>query len=99
MTDKAQAKIEELEAQRIIIEKVDEILERVERDLNYAKTNSLLIYERDDEGNPIVDEETGKQKYHWEDHEYTEEELKDNPIARGEIRAYETIIKALEKLM
>jgi hypothetical protein len=99
MTDKAQAKIDELEAQKIIVEKVDEILERVERDLKYAKINSTLVYEKDEDDNPILDEETGKQKYHWDEHEYTEEELEDNPRARSEIRACETIIKALEKLI
>jgi len=99
MTEKAQAKIEELEAQRVLVEKVDEILEKVERDLKYAKIHSDLIYEKDEDGNPIIDEETGKQKYHWEDRDYTEEELDENPRVRGEIRAYETIIKALEKLM
>lgn len=98
MTDKAQAKIDELEAQKIIIEKVDEILERVERDLKYVKMNSIIVYEKDENGNPIL-EETGRQKYHWDEHEYTEEELEDNPRARSEIKAYETIIKALEKLI
>ena len=98
MTEKAQAKIEELEAQKYLIEIVDEYLERAQRDLNSANTNYDIVYETDEDGNRVTDE-NGKEKYHWEDRPYTDEEIAASPSIRGRMRAYETIIKALEKMM
>ena len=98
MTDKAQAKIEELEAQKIIIEKVDEFLEKIERERAYTCTRSEIIYETDEEGNRIQRED-GRDAYHWEERPYTDEEIAENPRIKAELAAWDKIEKALEKLI
>lgn len=98
MTDKAQAKLNELEAQKSLVEITDDYIERLQRDLESAKSHYELIYEEDENGERIKDED-GKDKYRWEDVPYTDEELEEIPSVKGRIKAYETIIKALEKLM
>ena len=98
MTDKAQAKIEELETQKILVEKVDEFLERIEREIAYTRTRSEIVYETDEDGNRIQRED-GRDAYHWEERPYTDEEIAEDPRIRAELAAWDKIEKALEKLM
>lgn len=98
MTDKAQAKIDELEAQKIVIEKVDEFLEKIERERKYTLTSSEIVYETDEDGNRIQRDD-GRDAYHWEERPYTDEEIAENPRIRAELAAWDKIEKALEKLI
>ena len=98
MTDRAQAKIDELEAQKIVIEKVDEFLEKIERERQYTLTHSEIIYETDEEGNRVQNDD-GRDKYHWEERPYTDEEIAENPRVRAELAAWDKLEKALEKLI
>lgn len=98
MTDKAQAKIEELETQKVIIEKVDEFLEKIEKERQYTLTHSEIVYETDEDGNRIQRDD-GRDAYHWEDRPYTDEEIEESPRIRAELAAWDKIEKALEKLI
>jgi len=98
MTDKAQAKLNELQVETKVIEKVDDIIENLERDKKYAASTYECVTLTDDDGEPILDE-NGKEKTDWQRRDYTEEELEDHPEVAREIEAYDIIIKALEKLI
>ena len=97
MTEKMQAKLNELEIQQKVIQKIDELINDLERSKEYAKKTYEMVELKDENGEPILDE-NGEPKRDWQSREYTQEELADNPSVFREIAAYDLIISALEKL-
>ena len=98
MTDKGKQKLQELETQKKVIEIADEFIERCRDSQRSAGMTYECVYETDEDGNHVKDE-NGKDIYRWEDREYTDEEKNDNPDIQARIDAYDVVIKALEKLM
>ena len=97
MTEKMQAKLNELEIQQKVIQKIDELIHDLERSKEYALKTYDMVEVTDENGDVVLDEE-GNPKRDWKSRPYTEEELKDNPSVFREIAAYDLIISALEKL-
>lgn len=95
---KIKDKLNELEVQQEIVNKVADLIESLERDKNYALTTYDKVVLTDEEGEPILDE-NGKEKYEWQNRPYTEEELAECPSALRKVSAYDQIIEALEDLI
>ena len=97
MTERLQAKLNELEIQQKVIQKIDELIRDLERSKEYARKTYDMVEVLDENGEPVLDE-NGKPKHDWISREYTQKELADNPSVFREIAAYDLIISALEKL-